>query len=214
MDSLGARTGEQWNIDETMVTTDGNPRWVWNVVDAGTRFLLATHVTRLRRLRDAQVVVSRAKSATPDRPMEVRTDGLPAYRKAIGRELWYRCDGEVVNPHHRVRSIRAKVSNNLVERLHGTEKARIKTLRGFHGKNGPKLFMEGFRVHYNMIRIHEVLGTTPAEAAGLPSPGDFGWKGVIEASSIETHIPEGEAEIVLVTTPTREPTTSKPVDRD
>jgi len=198
MDSLGARTGEQWNIDETVVRADGNPRWVWNVVDATTRFLLATHVSRLRRVRDARAVIRKAKMATPDLPLEVRTDGLGAYRKAIGEELWFRSGGEVVNPHVRVPSIRAKKSNNLIERFNGTEKDRVKVMRGLHGRKGPKLLMEGLRVHYNMVRGHGGLGKTPAVAAGCEDPSGFRWNIIIQEAT-RPHL-RGQAEIVLVTT--------------
>ncbi len=196
MDSLGARTGERWHIDETAVKSDGNPRWAWNVLDAQTRFLLATHVTRLRRTRDAGVVIRRAKAATPDRPMTVLTDGLPAYRSAIGRELAFRSGGEVVNPHSRVPSIRAKKSNNLVERLHGTEKERLKVMRGLHGKRGPSLLMEGWRVHYNLVRPHTAVAGTPGEAADLPALGPFRWREVVKRSS--ERVPSGQVEIELV----------------
>ncbi|MGI0129486.1 MAG: IS6 family transposase [Thermoplasmata archaeon] len=201
MDSLGARTGEQWNIDETVVTSGGKPRWVWNVEDASTRFLLSTHVTKLRRIRDARVTIRRAKMATPDRPLAVLTDGMPAYRLAVGRELAFRSGAKVVNPHVRVPSIRAKRSNNVVERLHGTEKERIKIMRGFHSAKGSKQFMEGYRVHYNLVRPHQALGTTPGTAAGLPEPGRFRWKGILELASRKRSVPAGEAEIVLLVTP-------------
>jgi transposase-like protein len=196
MDSLGPRTGERWNIDETVVRVDGKPRWVWNVVDATTRFLLATHVTRLRRVRDARTVIRRAKKASPDLPLEVRTDGMGAYRKAVGEELWFRSGGEVVNPHVRVPSIRAKKSNNLVERLNGTEKDRLKVMRGLHGRKGPKRIMEGLRVHYNMVRPHAELSGTPAAAAGLPDPGGFRWEEILSQSTRD--VPRGQVELVLV----------------
>jgi len=198
MDSLGPRTGEQWSIDETVVKVDGNPRWVWNVVDATTRFLLATHVTRLRRVRDARSVIRRAKQASPDLPLEVRTDGLGAYRRAVGEELWFRSGGEVVNPHVRVPSIRAKKSNNLVERLNGTEKDRIKVMRGLHGRKGPKLLMEGLRVHYNMVRPHSSLTAPPGVTAQLPDVDGFRWKGIVDVST--RPIPPGQAEITFVVT--------------
>ncbi len=199
MDSLGARTGEKWHIDETVVRLGGAQRYVWNVLDASTRFLIATHVTRLRRLRDARLPIRRAKGATPDRPLEVFTDGLPAYRKAIGRELSFRSGAEVVSPYVRVRSIRARRSNNLVERLHGTEKDRIKVMRGFRGRRGAIRFMEGFRVHYNLVRPHETLGTTPGVAAGLPDPGAFRWKAIVEAA--ERKVPRNQVELIFVVTP-------------
>lgn len=202
MDSLGARTGERWHVDETVVSADGAPRWIWNVVDSETRFLIATQVTTLRRTRDARMLIRHAKVVTPDRPLEVLTDGLPAYRRAIGRELAFRSGGEVVNPHQRVPSIRARKSNNLVERLNGTEKERIKVLRGFHGRRGPKLFMQGFRVHYNLVRPHRALATTPGVAAGLPDPGGFRWKAIVQASEERLPpVPGGQAELIFVVSP-------------
>ncbi|HLM90773.1 MAG TPA: DDE-type integrase/transposase/recombinase [Thermoplasmata archaeon] len=196
MDSLGARTGEKWHVDETVVKSDGAPRWVWNVEDASTRFLMATHVTKLRRVRDARVLLRRAKASTPDRPITVLSDGLPAYPKAVGRELAFRSGAEVVNPHERVPSIRAKRSNNLVERLHGTEKERIKVMRGMHGRKGPKLLMEGFRVYYNMVRDHAALDATPAVAAGIPDRGGFRWKEILQRSS--RPVPRGQVEIEFI----------------
>ncbi|MGP8073368.1 MAG: IS6 family transposase [Thermoplasmata archaeon] len=196
MDSLGARTGEQWHVDETVIKSDGAPWWVWNVEDASTRFLMATHVTKLRRVRDARVVFRRAKQVTPDRPTAVLSDGLPAYRKAVGRELAFRSGAEVVNPHERVPSIRAKRSNNLVERLHGTEKERIKVMRGFHGRKGPKILMEGFRVYYNLVREHTALNVTPAVAAGIPDPGGFRWNEILQRSI--RRVPRGQVEIEFI----------------
>ncbi len=206
MDSLGARTSERWHLDETVVTSEGHPRWVWNVLDAGTRFLIAVHVTKLRRLRDARVLLRRAKSATPDRPLEVFTDGLPVYHRAVGRELAFRSGAEVVNPHVRVPSIRAKKSNNLIERLHGTEKDRLKVLRGFHARAGARLFMEGFRVHYNLVRPHATLRATPGDAAGLPALGGFRWSEILRRAS--ERVPRGQVEIEFV--PTRGPAGKPP----
>jgi putative transposase len=212
MDSWTARTGEQWHVDETVVMSNGTPRWVWNVEDASTRFLMATHVTKLRRLRDARVPIRRAKESTADRPVAVLTDGLPAYRKAIGRELAFRSGAEVVNPHVKVPSIRAKKSNNLVERLHGTEKERIKVMRGFHSRDGPKLFMDGFRVHYNLVRPHAALGTTPAVAAGLPDPGGFRWNEIVKET--DRGVPRGQVELVFVTEGRSDlPRTTRPSER-
>ena len=196
MDSLGPRTGEKWHVDETVVFTDGHPQYAWNVLDADSRYLLATQVSHLRRLVDARRLIRRAKTVTPDRPLEVFTDGMRSYRYAIGRELGFRSGSEVVNPHRRVPSIRARLSNNLVERLHGTEKARFKTMRGFDTRRGAKTLLEGFRVHYNLVRAHESLGTTPGEAAGLPDVGGFRWQGILAEATRPA--PRRSAEIELI----------------
>jgi transposase-like protein/DNA-directed RNA polymerase subunit RPC12/RpoP len=196
MDRLSAQTGERWHVDETVISVNGRPRYLWNVIDADTRFLLATEVSRVRGVREVRRLMARAKEATPDRPMEVRSDGMPWYRTGIGRELAYRSGAQVVNPHHRVRSIRAKVSNNLVERLHGTVKDRIKVLRGFDSGPTARTWIEGFRVDYNMVRPHQQLGTTPAKAAGLGDHAGFRWKEILLQAA--RRVPRGEVELVFV----------------
>jgi len=74
MNALQARTGERWHVDETVIRADGDPQYLWNVLDADSRFLMATHVSRLRGITDTRILLRKAKAATPDRPMEVFTD--------------------------------------------------------------------------------------------------------------------------------------------
>jgi putative transposase len=199
MNALQARTGERWHVDETVISADGRPMYLWNVLDADTRFLIATHVSRLRGLTDTRLPLRKAKGATPDRPMEVFTDGMPSYPRAIGRELSYRAHSGPVNPHVRVPSIRAKKSNNLVERLHGTEKDRIRRMRGFDGKGTAASLMEGFRVHYNLVQTHAALKTTPGVAAGLRDLGGFRWKEILAQSSRTVQpVPSGQVELEFV----------------
>ncbi|EQD78665.1 Integrase catalytic region, partial [mine drainage metagenome] len=38
LNAQGAKVGDKWNVDETMVSIDGDKHWVWNVMDAETRF--------------------------------------------------------------------------------------------------------------------------------------------------------------------------------
>lgn len=201
MDSLAPRTGARWQIDETFVRGSGRLWYVWNVLDAESRFLLASHISRRRGLYDAEASIAKAKRATMDRPTEVLTDGFPAYPTAVGRQLGARVRGGRTNPHRRVRSIRAKVSNNRVERLNGTEKERLKVMRGLPGGRKSAAILEGFRVHYNLVQDHDTLGTTPGVAAGLPDPGKFRWKGILREA---TRAPvrrrgEGPVELVFIT---------------
>ncbi|MGQ0536003.1 MAG: IS6 family transposase [Methanobacteriota archaeon] len=198
MDEQQARVGQRWHVDETVVNVDGQQRYLWNVMDGETRFLLATHVSRARGMEDTRAPLKKAKRATPDRPMEVRTDGMNAYPAAVGAEF-----GHVggpgstgwVNPHRRVPSIRARESNNRIERLHGTEKERTKVMRAFDNDQGAAALSEGFRVHYNLVRPHQALGTTPGEAARLPVLDGFQWKALLEKAVTRkvTPAPEGPA---------------------
>jgi putative transposase len=183
MNRQGARVGAQWHVDETVVQVDGVGAYWWNVLDYKTRFLLATHLSRNRSLSNTRTPLRKAKQATTDRPLDVFTDGMMAYPKAVRKEF-AGISGPGTNgfhsPHRRVPSIRAKVSNNVVERLHGSEKGRVKVMRGFD--NCPSAFklMEGWRAHYNLVRAHQALGTTPAVAAGFPPLEGFKWLTVLK----------------------------------
>jgi transposase-like protein len=200
MDAQGARTHDRWHVDETVVNVNGRNTSLWNVMDGESRFLLATHISRDRSLANSQAPLKKAKRATPDRPFEVFTDGMNAYPVAVGKELGRRATAEdlssvsasgrspvnafgMVNPHHRVPSIRAKESNNRIERFHGSEKERTKVMRAFDNDSGASALAEGFRVHYNLVRPHQSLGMTPGEAAGIPLGDGFRWRAILEELS-------------------------------
>ena len=113
---------------------------------------------------------------------------MMAYPTAVIKELGKRGGPNGFwSPHVRVPSIRANESNNLIERFHGSEKERIKVMRGFDKDNGCNTIMEGFRVHYNLIRDHQSLGVTPGEVAGLPKIDGFRWLEVLKKANVNTH---------------------------
>jgi putative transposase len=192
MDAQGARTSDRWHIDETVVNVGGEQRYLWNVLDRESRFLLATHVSQNRSLANTRGPIHKAKKATPDRPRDVLTDGMNAYPVAIGKELGRRATapddpkhvrGGRFNPHKRVPSIRAPESNNRIERFHGTEKERFKVMRGFDNDQGTSALAEGVRVHYNLVRTHQAIKMTPGEAAGIPTGDGFRWLTVLKEAT-------------------------------
>ena len=52
--------GSVWVADETMIDLDGNKVWFWDIIDARTRFLIATHISRTRTTKDAQTLMKKA----------------------------------------------------------------------------------------------------------------------------------------------------------
>jgi putative transposase len=192
MDAQGARTSDRWHIDETVINIDGKNEYLWNVLDGESRFLLATHISHDRSLANTRIPIRKAKAVTPDRPVDVLSDGMVSYPEAIGKELGHRATpfddpkhvrGGRFNPHKRVPSIRAPESNNKIERFHGTEKERTKVMRAFDNKEGSSALMEGFRAHYNLVRDHQALGMTPGEAVGISVGSGFRWRKVIEEAT-------------------------------
>jgi transposase-like protein len=194
MDAQSARTSDRWHVDETVVNVGGVNKYLWNVLDHDSRFALATHISHDRNLTNTRIPIYKAKAATPDRPADVLTDGMNSYPVAIGKELGRRAtpfdDPKLVhggrfNPHRRVPSIRAQESNNRIERFHGTEKERTKVMRAFKTKDGASALAEGFRAHYNLVKTHQTLGTTPGEAAGIPTGDGFRWRRVLAEATRE-----------------------------
>ncbi len=201
MDAQGARVGDQWHVDETVVNVGGDNRYLWNILDGETRFALATHVSRGRDLKNTRAPFKKAKLATEDRPSEILSDGMMTYPEAISKEFGRRASplddakkvhghGSWFTPHHRVPSIRAKVSNNKIERFHGTEKERTKVMRAFKTPDGTSDLMEGFRAHYNLVKTHATLGTTPGEAAGIPIGNGQRWLKVLQQAATRKLTPE------------------------
>jgi len=184
MDAQGAMTGKRWHMDETVVNVNGEHRYLWNILDADTRFLLATHVSENRSMENTRAPIKKAKAVASQAPSEVFTDGMRAYPTAIAKEFPNRhAANDERSPHRRVPSIRAKTSNNMVERLHGSEKERTKIMRGFDNDAGTAALAEGWRVHYNLARTHSTLGTTPGEAAGLPPLEGLKWEAILKQAT-------------------------------
>jgi len=179
LNSQDALVGEKWLIDETVLNVNGEHRYLWNVMDSETRMLLATHVSKGRGILEARAPLKKAKNSTETVPTEIRSDGMPGYPKAIRREFG---KGRH-SPHKLVPSIRAEESNNRIERLHGTEKSRTKVMRAFDQEDGAAAIMEGWRVHYDMVRTHQALGKTPAEAADIAPLVGFKWMELLKLAT-------------------------------
>lgn len=159
------KTSWRWIIDETMIKVAGDNMWLWDVIEAKTRFLLATHLTKSRTLPSAIVVLKEAKKHVVGNPSYIVSDGLPAYPEAI--EDVFGADSK----HIRAKGFTEKPNTNLIERFQGTVKERTKVMRGLKTIETANIISEGFIVHYNFLRPHLALdGKTPASAAGLNMP--------------------------------------------
>ncbi|MFH1640319.1 MAG: DDE-type integrase/transposase/recombinase [Chloroflexota bacterium] len=186
------KVGDIWIADETYIRIDkhkkddvgiDNPytkskkaKWVvfWDIIDADTRFLLASHATTTRSAKDAQILMEKASKRAGKIPRIVYTDKLRAYLDGI--ELTFGADTK----HKQGSPFDIGNSNNLIERFHGTIKERTKVMRALKNKDTLEKFMDGWLVHYNFFRPHTSLDDkTPAEVAGIKFPFR-NWKDVVE----------------------------------
>jgi transposase-like protein len=195
LDWQAAKVGQTWHVDERVVNGNGKHSYPRNVMDSETRFLLASEVSQGRGVPEARAALRKAKRATEKRPTEIRSDGLSAYPEAIKREFKRRrlasdpvrnlkqANSSYFSPHVVVPRIRARKSNNILERLNGTSKDRTKVMRAYDNDDGAAALSEGWRVHYNAVRTHPAIGTTPALMAHLPDLGAFRWKTLIDLAA-------------------------------
>ena len=106
-------------------------------------------------------------------PRIVYTDKLAAYLDGI--ELTFGSDTK----HKQGSPFDIGNSNNLIERFHGTIKARTKVMRGMRNKETARLIMDGWLIYYNFFRPHEVLkNRTPAQVAKADFPYKS-WRDVV-----------------------------------
>lgn len=154
------------HVDETKVNVNGKLDWLWNLMDADTRFWVSSLITKGRTTEDARVVFRDAKAKLPFRPKAVIHDGLESYTDAFRKEF-YRQSGRRTYELRSV-SIRDRGKNNRVERLHNTLKSRTVTMRGLDNDNSAQVMVDAIKLAYNYTRPHMALGgQTPAQAAGL-----------------------------------------------
>lgn len=159
--------GDTWIADETVLRIDGANVWLYDLIDEKTRFMLASRIALARTTEDAEQLMEAASRCAGKNPKVVITDRNNSYLDGIERA--YGSDTE-----HRLGSPFTVIkgdSTSLIERFHGTLKARTKVMRGLKSVETSIQFADGFLAYYNYLRPHEKLnGSTPAEVAGVSCP--------------------------------------------
>jgi transposase-like protein len=135
------------------------------VIDEKTRFLLASHISRTRTIKDAELLFTQANGRSLVVPKHIVTDKLGAYLDGIERVF----GSDTI--HVQSQGMASSTHNNYIERFHGTLKQRTKVMRRLKSPTTAKIVLDGWLIHYNYFRPHEGLrGLTPAEAAGIRFP--------------------------------------------
>ena len=170
-----------WHEDETMLQCEGKNIWFWEMIDEDTKFLVASHLSGTRSLEDTIAIFKKGLDQSKVRPKAVFVDGSLVYNSAFNKVFYSRYKAQRVELVQKV-GIRARETNNIVERLHGTLKDRTKPMRGLKAFESTKSILEGYAIHYNYVRPHQSLnGKTPAQAAQMTAPNN--WKSLIEQAT-------------------------------
>lgn len=165
-----------WVADEMEIDAGcKNLVYHWNIMDAETRYVLATHVSEVNSIEEAAVVIGKALAVADQPPKTFKTDGNKSYIKAA--------EGLLPNTKHIVSDGAIfPYNNNMSERLQGSYRERIKTLRALYTVATAQEYLDAFTAHYNFFRPHSGIGNiTPAKAAGVEVPFTS-WTDVVNAN--------------------------------
>ena len=174
-ETLKPQLGGKYHHDETEFKVGGEDKWFWEAIDEPSRFLVAHALTQSRTTKDAIAVFR--QGLAKQRPRWIFTDGSYTYDDAIRKAFYTRYDDGGKNETHWVRrvGIQARQTNNVVERVHGTLKDRLRPARGLKHEATAKKWLDGYVVNYNFVKPHIALyGKTPAQAAGIDAKADWG----------------------------------------
>jgi len=154
--------GDVWVCDETVLNSGGRKVWFWDIIDAKTRFLLASRLSTSRATKEAALVLNEARRRAGKSPKRLLTDKMGAYVNAVDLVFGSKTEHVATLP------FTVKVNTNIIERFHGTLKDRTKVLRGLKTPETARRFLEGWLIDYNYFRPHISLnGKTPAQKAGI-----------------------------------------------
>jgi transposase-like protein len=156
------KVGYTWVADETVIKINGKNYWLFDCIDSKTRFLLASHLSPYRGIREVHTLMEKAEERADKAPKVVVTDKLAAYLDGI--ELTFGADTK----HQQGSPFSVESNTNLIERFQGTLKDRTKVIRGLKKPETARTFIEGWLINYNYFRPHISLDSkTPAEKAGI-----------------------------------------------
>jgi putative transposase len=171
------KMGNVWIADETGVNVGNRNVWFWDIIDTKSRYLLASHISIVRRTEDAQMLIEKAIQRAGKMPTEVITDKLSAYIEGIDLASRGRVRHIISRP------FTDEDSTNMIERFQGTLKQRTRVIHHFRDLETARLLTEGWLIHYNFFKEHESLGNvSPAKHMKVELPFQD-WNDVVRYSS-------------------------------
>jgi len=137
------RNAKTWHCDETYIKVKGVGHWLWILYNR--KQVLAWHISRKRRIKDARIVLRKAMTLVQKRPERIITDGLEQYKRAISKEIGWNWKDQKAK--HIVSSGIGK--NAILERVNREVKRRVKWFSTFQTLKGAESFFKLFFNNFN-----------------------------------------------------------------
>ena len=161
---LRPQVGKKLHIDEMVIPVGGEKGYLWNALDARTKFLLASLLTMGRSEKEAEEVISAAIAQGYSKPEVAVTDGLASYKGAI-KSIGIR--KHVFKPR-----FTDPINNLPVENLNSQLRPKYDLSKSFGSAETGNMTATAVGLHYNYVRRKESLGNrTPGERAGVKVKG-------------------------------------------
>ena len=153
------KVGDYWVADETYLKLKKRNIYFWDIIDADTRYLLATHVSFTRSARDAKRLMDLAQKSAGKTPKVVVTDKLASYIMAV--EDAFGADSQ----HQQGGPFDIENSTSLIERFHRTLKQRTRVFQKYKDIETIRLLTDGWLINYNFFKQNEGCGNIPPAQA-------------------------------------------------
>src|SRR3989344_2666652 len=116
--TLKPEVANVWHHDEMKIQAGGKWKWLWNIMDEQTKFLITTQVSTHARMKDTRKFFNDAVEQAEKQPAFLITDGRHSYTRSIQKEM-------PETQHVRLVTLTDKRTNNQnIERLNGTVRDR------------------------------------------------------------------------------------------
>lgn len=163
-----------WHIDETMIKVKGGNCYNWVIIDANSRFIIASNLTLTRTKDECDKILIKGKKIAKTYPRFIFSDGYKGYKGSV-EETFENTE------HIKVIKISDKqLNNNIVERHMGYIKSFYKTKRAFNNLHDANVILNGLNIYYNFLRPHSSLnGKTPAKVLGCELDVSKRWLSLI-----------------------------------
>lgn len=164
------------NIDELWIKIDGQMKYLFAALDPDTRYLLCTVLSQRKDYKGARRLFEELSKITghgktAQTIKTITTDAMPSYKYAFQSQFITDSHTNSKNPPKLIfgAGVRGPIDNNISERVNNTIRTRERNYRGL--KVDDTAMLPLFVAYYNLIRDHQALGKTPAEAAGIKLKG-------------------------------------------
>lgn len=88
LEKITPNVSDAWRADELYLKVNGNPKYLYALMDDQTRFWIAQQVADTKYTSNVRPLFAQAKEISQKRPNTVITDGAPNFADAFNKEFF------------------------------------------------------------------------------------------------------------------------------